>query len=236
MDLAFRFLNIVVALQNSLNNCFSCILFFSKPLNKIQGGEKQITEQHYAYENAGEVYNSKQSANEVHKTVLDLDMPYFRLENVNQEVNQCRSAVHYHLKELEKRGYVIRVGVKYVDVQDLENWTLWQLKRLWKTLEQEREKAKKVAELYREKKELKQEHLEELKEDASNRWKKRQTEKLNKLQDSIDYQEQKAAVMDSNAKALMRVVMDMQNASKSNCEIREPADIQDMLERSAIAT
>lgn len=163
-------------------------------------------------------------------------MPYFRLTHLDQELDQSTTAIYYHLQELERRGYVLKVGTQYVDTQDMEDWDLWQLKQLLEKLQEEGKKAKQVAERYSELKELKKEQLQELREIKSNRWKTQMVDQLRDLEDAIQYQEDKAEKMETNADMVLRLVIQLQNDSNSNCEKSRSPDIRSMLEGSPITT
>jgi len=163
----------------------------------------------------------------VHKTIQnDIQKPYFILEDVNSRVDQSRSAIHYHMKELVDRGYLIQVGRQYVDALEVQEWELWQISRLIDNLSREQKKAHKLSKLRKEKKEIAKEQLEELKEQASNRWCKRQTDRLKTLEESKRFYERKAELMDAQAKALTRFYFGLKAAREKNSEKSESPDIR----------
>ena len=208
------------------HNClraFKTVLSNSKEVKSI-----------YKYKNSGEVYDSRAKAREVHEAVLDIEMPYFRQKHVEQEVSQSRGAIHYHMKELVRRGYLIQVGSQYVDAQEIPEWELWQISRLIDRLSQEQKQAHQLSELYQDKKEMAQEHLEELAEQSSNRWAKRQTEEIKRLAETKEFYEKKKKLMREQEKAVTKLYLSLKQQSQENSEKSESPDFQGLADSMEI--
>lgn len=138
------------------------------------------------------------------------------------------------MKELVRQGYLIQVGQKYVDTQELPDWELWQISRLMETLSQESIKAHKLSKLRKEKKEMAKEQLEELAEQSSNRWAKRQVEEIQALEDSARYYEQKKELMDKQEKAVLKLYIAKKQQAQENSEKSESPDFRNSIESMAI--
>jgi biotin operon repressor len=178
------------------------------------------TSAEYAYTNSGEVYDSRGRAREVHKAILEYEAPYFSLQSLNQVVeDQSRSAIWYHVQELKRRGYILKVGTKYVDLQDVEeNWDPLQIRNLVKKLEKEAAKARKLKEIYQRKKEAAKEWFDDLRSELSERRKKKEIKELDQFERSIDFYQEKAEYHDRAAAALYRLYLGKRKVAASNSE------------------
>ncbi|MFB6144319.1 MAG: hypothetical protein ABEJ98_03335, partial [Candidatus Nanohaloarchaea archaeon] len=206
--------------------------------------------QHYAYRNSGEVYNSREKARQVHEAIIGME-GYFSLKDLDAELEQSKSAIYYHLQELRRRKFILKVGTEaankmrlgpkqgsetlYVDLQEVEEeWTVHQVRKLYERLQDELDRKQQLLELYEEKKQQLQDYFEDLHDEISLRERKQHRTEINQVQRKIEETRQDLELLSSRMGGILRLYLARKQKRDGNCESSGNPDFRDTLDQKPI--
>lgn len=162
---------------------------------EIKGGEKFIentqtpptSNQLYKYEQDRAV-ESKRS---VYQAITESAMPWRRVSGLDQELGLSIGSIHNHLQKLLQEEKVVRVGVRYVAVEDVQSMSVDQLHKLKQDANEEVLEATEIQLRLDEKVEMRKEQLRDRKEDLSPFQFRKEEQEIIELMDSSEYYKRK---------------------------------------------
>jgi len=129
------------------------------------------------------------------------------------------ASVSIHLRELVDRDRAVKVGKRYIHVDNIEDQEVWQLRRVLDRLDNKNSIAEKIQQRLEEKIELRKEQFQELKEELSSRQTDEEIEEINSLMDSRDYYAKKQRQLKKDIRKVFGMIDFVKNPnSKESCD------------------
>lgn len=196
---------------------FSYSILFSKPFHQITNGGEKLIRYKYEYQ------NGKDSLREIEKNLKSNITPDFsRNIHISENTTLSQATVSIHLRELERRGKVVKVGKKWIHRETISELELWQLKRVIDQLDQKQDIAKKLEQRYQEKLESRKEYLREMNEEMSE-WKfDKEQQEIIDLEEKKNYYRKKRNHLRESKRRVFGMMEELQGFNSKESRHDEP--------------